>query len=447
MKRFVALLGLLLLMCPFVVVAAEEVAMTEPGVVSPEPPGGYAVGPRGEFQSSGDVFGSGTGYVHPYLSVGEVYTDNFYNTKDNKEEEWTTVVTPGIWGAFPALPRRPEQITTLNTAPGGMPLTRFRQNTGRRFQSYGAYSADFQHNKNFSDDEETTQRGEGMIDVNLRGGLGFNLAGIYSNTYDPFSTGANQSTQSDNYTSWTLDSLTTYDIGPKTDVRFDLGYYSLEYDKDRNHYRDRDDIKAGAALAYKISPKTRIFGQFEYIDINYDQSTQPDSEEYHYFAGMTWDLTGKSTGMVKAGYSDKKYKDDFDNNGEFVGELQLKYQFSPKTALNLTGTRQFNESDLVGTGDRITDFIGLTMTQQMTAKTSLKLNASYLNDDYQQKVTVGANTDYRNDDYYQLGIGAGWSAMTWLNLSVGYNYNDRNSNFDRYDYSSNSVYANATAAF
>lgn len=455
MKRFVVLLGVLFLVCPFTVSAAEE-APVAPAVeaapvedVSPEPPGGYTAGPRGQLQSSGDVFGTTSGYFHPYLSVGEVYTDNFYNTPDNEEEEFVTVVTPGLWAAFPAMQRKPDQIATLNTAAGGMPLTRFRQDTGRRFQSYAAYSADFHHNKNFSDDEDTTQRGEGMIDINLRGGLGFNLAGVYENTHDPYSTGVNQTTETDNWDAFTLDSLTTYAIGPKTDVRFDLGYYTLGYDKDRNKYRNRDDLKAGVALGYKVTQKTRVFAQFEYVDIDYDKSIQADSEEYHYYAGLTWDLTGKSTGMVKGGYSRKEYQgnNNFDNSGDFVGEVQLKYQFSPKTDLTLIGTRQTNESDIAGIGDRLTYFTGLTVNQQLTAKTSLKLDASYLNDDYADKLTIGSKTDYRNDDYYQVGLGAGWSALNWLNVSVGYKYNKRNSNFNDYDYDSNTVYANATAAF
>ncbi|TYO98338.1 hypothetical protein EDC39_107139 [Geothermobacter ehrlichii] len=437
MKRFLALAGLVLCLLPVAGPAADETVA---------PPGGYLAGPRFEAQSAGDVFGGRTGYVHPYLSVGQIYTDNFFNTPDNEEDEWVTVVTPGIWGAFPAMKQAPEKTTTLNTTPGGMPLTRFRQDTGRRFQLYGGYSADFYRNENFSDQEETIQRGEAMLDVNLRGGLGMNLLAVYDDTHDPYSTGVNQLPQTDDYTALTLNDLVTWEIGPRTDLRLEVGYYALDYDDARNAFRDRDDLKGGLALGYRLTPKTRLFVQYEYIDIRYDREIQDDSEEHHYFAGLSWQLTAKSRGMVKAGYGQKKFDHrSSDDKDEFIGELQLSHQLTPKSSLNLAVTRQTNESDISGTDDRLSDFVSLGYLWKMTAKTSLKLDLSWLRDEYNDQITIGGQTGFRDDDYLRCGLGVGWNVRKWLNVSFGYAFEQRDSNFDTFDYDNNAAYLNLTA--
>ncbi|GAB4177211.1 MAG: hypothetical protein Kow00100_19300 [Geothermobacteraceae bacterium] len=438
MKRLAALAGLLLCLLPAAVIAAEE------GDIAP--PGGYVAGPRSEAVSAGDVFGGRTGYVHPYLSVGQIYTSNFFNTPNNEEDEWITVATPGIWAAFPALKQAPERTATLNSAPGGMPLTRFRADTGRRLQLYGGYSADFRRNDKFEDENETTQRGEAMIDVNLRGGLGLNLLAVHENTHDPYSTGLNNLPQTDNYTAWTVNGILEYELGAKTDIRLDAGTYLLNYDEARNAFRDRTDVKGGLMLGYKVSPKLRVFAQYELVDVSYDAAVQDDSQEHHYFGGFNWQLTAKSRGLVKAGYGQKKFDTrSGDDKDEFIGEVQLSHQFSPKSSLSLALTRQTNESDIAGTDDRISDLVSLGYVWQMTGKTSLKLDASWLRDNYNDAITVGSQTEERQDDYWRAGIGLGWNALRWLNVSLGYAFEQRDSNFDSFDYDNHTSFLNLTA--
>ncbi|ORJ55870.1 outer membrane beta-barrel protein [Geothermobacter hydrogeniphilus] len=442
MKSLSALVGLMLLVCPLTGWAADAAPATPETM---EAPSGYLPSPpiAGQVQTAGEIFGAESGYLHPYLAVGEVYTDNFFNTPGNKEEEFTTVVTPGLWLAFPGMKTRPEKLATLNTAAGGMPLTRFRQNSGHRLQGYAGYSADFYKNKNFTDQENTTQRGEGMIDVNLRGGLGLNLAAVYENTQDPYSTGASNSRLVDKYTSYLFDGIASYEVGPRLTLRANLGYYSLDYDADRNAFRDRDDFKAGAAVSYRVLPKTRVFVQYEYVDVDYDQGIQDDSVENRYFLGLHWDVTGKTQGMIKGGYEQKDFKQSgISDEDNFIAEVQLTHQFTPKSKLSLSGTRQTNESDIAGISNRLTYLGAAVYTQQLTAKTSLKIDFSYNRDEYQDLLTFGGKTDFRDDDYFRIGAGIGWSALRWMNLSLGYNYGNRDSNFDRFDYENSTFYAN-----
>ncbi len=94
----------------------------------------------------GELFGGRTGYLHPFLSVGEYYTDNLFNVPDNEEDDWITVISPGLWASFPASNRQPLQVTTYNSAPGGLEVTRFPMEVRRRFQGYGLVPGGYQPN-------------------------------------------------------------------------------------------------------------------------------------------------------------------------------------------------------------------------------------------------------------------------------------------------------------
>jgi len=57
--------------------------------------------PIGRERLSWDVFGRKGGYLHPFLSIIEYYTDNVFNTNGRKESDFVTSLSPGIWLAVP----------------------------------------------------------------------------------------------------------------------------------------------------------------------------------------------------------------------------------------------------------------------------------------------------------------------------------------------------------
>ncbi|BCR05784.1 hypothetical protein DESUT3_28530 [Desulfuromonas versatilis] len=405
--------------------------------------------PEGLEVSPDSAFGQTWNYLHPYFSLGEYYTDNLFNTEDNQESDFVTVITPGIWFSLPAGRQPLLDVETLNTAPGGFELTRFDTEAPRRMQAYALYRANINRHADFSEENTVNHRGEGVFRYNFRGGLSLELLDIYEVEQDPYATG--NSRQLNEFTSNVLNALAVYRITPKTRLRADYSWYTLSYDETAERFRDRDDNGFSLFAFHQFWPKTSLFLEYEFVDIDYDRDLLPDSQEHHYFAGVLWDASEKLRLQGKLGYGVKQFDGrlrDPDDNHDFIGEARLDYHFTPKTSVALITTRQVNETDiLAGPSNVLTHRVGVAYSQRITSKVRAIADLNYIRDSYRGgDVVVNLETGKRRDNYYSAGLALGFSLRKWLNLSAGYNYVERDSNFDSSDYQSNIFLLTLTAA-
>ena len=83
----------------------------------------------------------------------------------------------------------------------------------------------------------------------------------------------------------------------------------------------------------------------------------------------------------------------------------------------------------------------------MTAKWSGDASFFFDRSDYNGTVSIGNRiaSDYYHDEFGGSAA-LGFSPRTWLNLSGGYEYRERDSNFDSEDYRNNTVFLRAAAA-
>lgn len=391
---------------------------------------------------SGDLFGSRTGYLHPFLSVAEYYTDNQFNVPEGEEEDFITVISPGIWAAFPAGSRQPLRVSTLNSAPGGLEVTRFAAEGRRRLQGYALYRADITEHKNFSEEDKVYQRAEGLAKVSFRGGLSLELVDVFEIDQDPYGTGVSR--QLDEFTSNLLQCLAEYRISPKTRVRGDLGRYSLEYEEERNAFREREDLTFSLYFFYRMLPKTSVLLQYDLADIDYEEELVPDSREHRVLTGFFWDVTAKSRGTVKVGYGTRDV-DGGDDRRDVVGEVRLDHRFTPKTSAYAQFTRRVEETDIQGTQNVLSHRVQVGYRQRLAPWLNGTVALSYYRDSYRGDL-AGGQTDERQDDYYGARLGAGYQFRRWLNFGLGYHYLRRDSNFSEFDYTNNTVYLTVTAA-
>ena len=87
---------------------------------------GYGSPIQSDRVRSGEIYSKRAGYVHPFLSVGGFYTDNLFNNDTDEKSDWVAVMTPGVWVARPASRQKLVNVNTMNTAPGGLALSRFK---------------------------------------------------------------------------------------------------------------------------------------------------------------------------------------------------------------------------------------------------------------------------------------------------------------------------------
>lgn len=397
--------------------------------------------------SSGEIYSSRSGSFHPFLSVGGFYTDNLFNTPNGEKSDSVAVITPGLWLARPASRQKMLDINTVNTAPGGLALGRFETKSERRLQSYALYRADIREHDKYTDENRVDHRGEGMIKLSLRGGLSLELIDVFEINRDPYGTGGTAERKLDKFTSNYFSSSLGYKLSPKLRLRFDYSNYYLDYDADRNEYRNRIDDGLDAYIFYRITPKTSVFLQSEFIWIDYDEDINSDSDEMNYYVGLDMRTSAKTRSRIKIGYGKKDYDEaELDDRDEWLAEGQVDYFFTPKTSIYMRGLRRVYETDTLGSTDILTHRIQIGYRQRFTSKLRCEAAIYYLANDYDGKVTIDGVTDERDDDVTGFTAALGFSPKPWLNFSLGYEYDDRDSNFNTEDYTTNTVFFRVTAA-
>ena len=421
------LCALLFLSMPFLTCAAEQKGPADRGGIS------------------GDIFGKKGGHFHPFLSVEGRYEDNIFNTPDNEKSDYVTTISPGIWLALPGSKKPQLDISTSTFTPGGLVQSRFRPETFRRYQTYLLYSAGFNRYADFSDQNITTHKLEGLFEYNFTGGLSIDLFDQFHRSHLPRATFI--SNELDKYKTNLFDVTLSFNVTEKLALRADYTNYIVDYDAARNNAFDRTDNSLSGYIFFKFMPKTSAFVEYEFIDIDYDRRIFSDSIEHRFFGGIRWDITGKSTGTVKAGYSTKGFDDPtIGDNSEFVFEVQADHRFTPKTSLSLFASRRDSESILTSSDYALTHNVGASYVQKLTYRITGRLNFSYTSNKYIGALTFGGETKERKDNEYRAAPSLEYRFRNWLRFGVEYIYTKRDSNFPGFDYTNHAGMLTVTLA-
>lgn len=385
-----------------------------------------------------DVFGKRSGFIRPFLSLTEYYTDNLFRTKDDKHSDYVTVISPGILISVPGM--KEIAITeTSNISPGGFPSGRFIKRYPGRLQSYLFYSADIEFYSKLSSKDFVSHRAEGMLQYNFRGGLSIDLFNQFAKSYDDWGTG--EFFTRDEYTSNLLSLAISYEMSDKTLLRFDYSNYNLNFKDALNSFRDRKDQYLSGYLFYKVRPQLALFGQYEFIDIDYEEPVLSGSREHNFYCGARWKISEKTMGYLKAGYGIRGFDiSDMKNEKGFLFETLVDYKFTPKTSLKLSASRKNNETDISRAEYIVSDNIRAVYMQKLTSKITANINLSYTDDKYKGIVTIDGISKKLQDIYYKAGVSFDYALRERLKIRLGYDYSRRNSNFDIFDYTANMVF-------
>ena len=393
---------------------------------------------------SGDVFGKKGGFVHPFLSITEYYTDNVFYSNDKKDDDFITVLSPGIWLAVPHVYEKLLRIETSDISPGGFSLSRYKPEEFKRYQAYLFYNADIEKFAKHSSENAVNHKFEGFFQYNLRGGLSFEVMDQYIDSHD--ARGSGIYAELDKFRTNLANFIVKYAISERFELRVDSSYFLVNYDEARNNYRDRHDWSLAAYTFYKATPKTRFFIEYEYVDITYEKNIISDSQEHHYFGGIQWDITAKSKGSIKTGYGTKDFASATETNNDFIFEAQIDHHFTPKTSLMLKASRRTTETDISTTDFVVSDTIELEYLQRITAKITADIKLSYTRDAYKDEFTYGGRTAPLNDDYYYGAFALQYKFREWLFADAGYIFLKRDSSFSDFDYTTNAIFFRITGS-
>jgi hypothetical protein len=144
---------------------------------------------EGAGEISSDIFGKKGGYLHPFLSLAELYSDNIFNENSNTVSDYATILSPGIWLSIPGTRKQVLEIDSSSATPGGLDYDIYNLEKSRRFQSYMLFAADFSM---YSDQQEADTEDyqlEGSFQYNFGGGLSIQFIDQFIASHDDWNTG------------------------------------------------------------------------------------------------------------------------------------------------------------------------------------------------------------------------------------------------------------------
>jgi len=388
-------------------------------------------------QISGDIFEKGGGYIHPSITVDGGYTDNLFNTNEDKAEDYYITVSPAIWLAVPGTEKRWTNSFISSKTPAGYTLTRSNPSTLRQFQAYLSGRADLIHYQEHTDQNTDNYNIQGRFLYNTKGGLSIDLVDEYRNTFDPIGIGTATLNNKGKYRSNLFDAILTYDVTEKTKLRLGYSNFDLDYNNSALKRNDRNDNAYSGYVFHAISPKTSFFVNFDFIDIRYEQDIAPDSTEFDTYGGINWRVTTKMSGYFKAGYGVKNFSDDGVNADKFILEGTVAYIYSPKVTVKLNASQRMDESQIAGMDYTLTRDLQGRYQHQLTDKIAFNLILAYISSNYQGRMFYNGVFNERNDDHYRIRPSLNYQFTDWLALEVAHDYTMRDSNIPDFDFEAN----------
>ena len=227
-------------------------------------------------------------------------------------------------------------------------------------------------------------------------------------------------------------------------IVFGFDHHEYRYTNNLQGYRDVDRNRLTGTFYYRIAPKTRLLfqasiGDYDYVTKN--QFADQSSKETFYLAGVEWDITAKTSGTFKLGYQGKNFKENVYNDITGLSYM-LDMTWKPNTysKIKIAASRMTQESSQLLTSAFVTNSYTVDGEHEITPRTKLKAAYTFDSDDI---VTLRNRTDKRHN----IVLGVDHSLLTWLNISLDYQFIERSSDFQIYEYKANIIGLSLTTKF
>ncbi|WP_441003655.1 outer membrane beta-barrel protein [Pseudocolwellia agarivorans] len=217
-------------------------------------------------------------------------------------------------------------------------------------------------------------------------------------------------------------------------------YDDRDFTNNQQDYRDFSLSQFNAVFYYRIAPKTRLLfqastTQFHYDDlqISTDVIFNQSSIQNVYLTGVEWTASAKTSGVFKIGYQTKDYDDiRFNDISGLSYMIDGIWKPNTFTKIKLSAERQTTESALLNEGGFLSTSYSLDVAHSLTSLT--KISAKY-SIDKDEIVSISNRTDDRNT----LTLTLSHSLKKWLDIKLGYKYQEKKSNIDIFNFESNTL--------
>ncbi len=204
-----------------------------------------------------------------------------------------------------------------------------------------------------------------------------------------------------------------------------------------NDDRDRTEVEGSAEVAYEIIPNYDAFirgivNGRNYKDAFDDNGFNRDSTGWEVVGGAAIDLTGVLFGNLFAGYRQQKYDDARFSNTQGVGfGGDLTWNPSGLTTVKASVERSVEESTLAGASGFFASRFTAGVDHELLRNLIISANGSF------QKNKYDGNA--RTDDIVRAAAEVRYLMNRNFYVTVGYDFQNRESNFINQNYTVNTV--------
>jgi len=350
------------------------------------------------------------------VTVTEIYDDNIFAIRNNKEDDFITVISPFL--TLDSAGARHDVVLDL-----GGDLGIYNENDSENYLDYWAGleaefdkggAVDYFGGARYSRLHEERNSPEDVLGVvptefdDMEGFLGMrlrlgNVTARLGGTYERL-----------DY----IDDRPTFDVANHDD-------------------RDRDLLSLGARLGYRPSPALELFVQGASDSRQYDEPFDDflldrDSDGYNAAVGLQFRSGPRLAGEVLAGYMHQDYDDPSltDVSALDVGAL-VQWRASGATTVRGALDRTLEETTLLGASSYMRTALSAQVAHQLRPDLNLSADAIFARREFE-----GVN---RADDITEIGTGAAWFFQPRLFVGLDYRMIDQNSNLSTNDYTENRI--------
>ncbi len=381
----------------------------------------------------GEGLRAGPFRVHPFLGVAEIYSDNVFRRNVNRQSDFVHTIAPGL------------QVQ--------LPFARFHK-------MVLDYRASQWISQRFSVNNVLRQDLTGQVLLDFPGGLNLNFQGGYIKGFD--FRGAAVDVQAREPTKWHTKTFfgEAETIGSQLGVRLRVRGIDWKFENnDQAPRRDRLSSRGDLTFFGLIAPKTFVLLNFGVTRQVYDQNTQLDSMSYRLNTGLRWRASGKTTGEIQVGYQILNFDRapviqppgsllSSGGNGREIVQVSgnLNWRPTSRSSIRVQPFRTIRQSGVFGTSIFTQTGMNLNARYAIGTRTSLNGNFQYSNDEFVND--QGSQTSQnRTDNRLRGSIGLTYRAVRWLGVTTQYQYQQRSSTINTFDFYANTLMVSIQGVF
>ncbi|MFT6269925.1 MAG: hypothetical protein ACJAVV_002753 [Alphaproteobacteria bacterium] len=214
----------------------------------------------------------------------------------------------------------------------------------------------------------------------------------------------------------------------KGQIVLTFDYRTTDFKDIEQKFRNADRASVNGRYLYRIASRTRLIFEVETENFDYTESTSANdqsSTQNTYSTGIEWGSSAQTSSRFRLGYQTRDFKNPtFTNDDGLFYSLDFTWLPKSYTQFTFGASRTVTESAIQGTAGIIRETYSIDLQHELSSLIVLNSLIQYAEDDISDRTDTSTT--------FQLGLT--YSAKHWLDISLSYLLENRESNDIFFDY-------------